>query len=230
MPGELRRFHQSHESGDTPAASDKMKFPMRFWLVVLLTGTALASPDIVNRASPLYWRTEYLASLRVLAGDQAPDAATWSLIGKNHFMLGNYGKAEESFRKAVALAPSNPEYVLWMGRTRGREAERANFVTAPIHASEARQCFEKAVALDPSYREALNDLFSYYLEAPSFLGGGLDKAEAVAQRTKPWSPAEYEYDEAQLALRRKDFGAAEAHFRRALGMAPDEPGRVVDVA
>ena len=35
--------------------------------------------------------------------------------------------------------------------------------------------FERAVALDPANREAVGDLFDYYLGAPGFLGGGANK-------------------------------------------------------
>lgn len=198
--------------------------------LLLISAVALGSTDVVNRAALLYEHTDYQGSLRVLTSDKTPDAATWTLIGKNQFMLGDYAHAGESFKQAVALAPANAESVLWLGRTWGRKAEKANFIAAARNASEARKCFEKAVALDPSYREALNDLFSYYLEAPSIMGGGVDKAEAVARRTKPLSPAEYEYDEAQLALKRKDYAAAEGHFRRATDISPLEPGRVLDLA
>ena len=51
---------------------------------------------------------------------------------------------------------------------------------APGHASKAHRYFEKAVELDPKNLEAMNDLFEYYLEAPGFLGGGFDKAQALA--------------------------------------------------
>ena len=204
------------------------------WLVSFVLfpgGVAFASPDIVQRATPLYQRTEYEASLRVLASDAAPDAANFALTGKNYFMLGRYREAGESFKRAISLAPLNAEYVLWMGRTWGRKAEKGSVVTAPMDASEARRCFEKAVMLDPGYREAINDLFNFYLEAPGFLaGGGLDKAEAMAQRTKPLSPAEYEFDEAQLDLKRKNPAGAESHFRKAFDLAPAEPGRALDMA
>jgi len=204
---------------------------MRFLLSLMFVGgLAVGSPDAVNRAAVLYQHTDYQGALQMLKSDQAPDAATWTLIGKSQFMLGDYAHAGESFKRAVSLAPGNAESMLWLGRTWGRKAEKASFMTAAMNASEARKCFEKAVAIDPHYREALNDLFSYYLEAPSLLGGGTDKAEAIAQRTKPLNPAEYEYDEAQLALKKKDNAAAEKHLRRALELDPAEPGRVLDLA
>src|SRR5439155_8439289 len=73
---------------------------------LLLVVSAAASSDIVNRAHALYERTDYQDSLRILAQDPSPDSATHLLIGKNHFMLGDYKKATEEFDKAIALAPN----------------------------------------------------------------------------------------------------------------------------
>jgi tetratricopeptide (TPR) repeat protein len=103
-------------------------------------------------------------------------------------------------------------------------------MVAGFHASKTRQYLEKAVALIPHYNEALNDLFAFYLEAPGFLGGGVDKAEAIALRIAERSPAEYHFAEAQLAEKRKDYSAAEQHLRHAMEQSPREVGRVIDLA
>ncbi len=197
---------------------------------MLLVVTAVASPDVVRRASALYQRTEYDSSLQVLAEDPAPDAAGYLLSGKNYFMLGDYGKATDFFEKALALAPNNSDCELWLGRAWGRRAETGGWLMAGVHASKVRQCFEKAVALDPHNREAKNDLFSYYLNAPGFLGGGIEKAEAIALSIASERPPESEFEQALLADRRKDYAAAEAHLRRAMELAPTEAGRIVDLA
>jgi Flp pilus assembly protein TadD len=196
----------------------------------LLVVVASASPAVVREASALYQRTDYEDSLHVLAKDPAPDADGYLLSGKNHFMLGNYKGAIEFFEKALALSPNNSDYELWLGRAWGRRAETSGWLTAGVHASRARQHFERAVALDPHDREAKNDLFDFYLNAPGFLGGGLDKAEAIAKSIASERPPESEFEEAQLADRRKDYAAAEAHLRRAMELAPGEAGRVVDLA
>jgi Flp pilus assembly protein TadD len=188
------------------------------------------SPDVVRRASALYQRTEYEDSLHLLREVAAPDAAVYLLSGKNYFMLGDYGQAAEFFEKALVLSPSNSDDELWLGRAWGRRAETGGWLTAPLHASKARQCFEKAVALDPRNREAKNDLFDFYLNAPGFLGGGIEKAEAIAESIARERPPESEFEEAQVADRRKDYAAAEAHLRRAMELAPTEAGRVVDLA
>ena len=198
--------------------------------LLFLVFTAAASPAIVGQASALYQRTEYENSLHVLAEDPEPDAGNYLLSGKNYFMLGDYKKAIEFLEKALASSPNSSEYELWLGRAWGRRAETSGWLLAGVHASRARQCFERAAALDPHNREARNDLFDFYLNAPGFLGGGLEKAAASANTIATERPAEYEFEEAQLADRRKDYALAEAHLRRAMELAPTEAGRIVDLA
>jgi Flp pilus assembly protein TadD len=103
-------------------------------------------------------------------------------------------------------------------------------LTAPGNASKARQYFEKAVELDPRNQEAVNDLFDYYLEAPGFLGGGLNKAETMATHIGTLNPAEGHYAEAQIKDKLKQYSDAEAQLRIAAELAPHQVGRVVDIA
>ena len=182
-----------------------------------------ASPDIVSSANALYQHTEYENSLHALAQDHAPGASNYLLTGKNYFMLGEYKKATEFFEKALAVSPTSSEVELWLGRAWGRRAEGGS-PFAIIYAGRTRQCFEKAVALDPHNREAKNDLFDFYLNAPGFLGGGLDKADAAAKSIATERPAESEFEEAQIAEKRNDFVAAETHLRRAVELAPAHAG------
>jgi Flp pilus assembly protein TadD len=189
-----------------------------------------ASSDVTGRAETLYQQTEYRDSLRLLEGDPAPDAATYELSGKNYFMLGDYDKATKLFEKARALAPAVSDYSLWLGRAYGRRAETETWLLAPVHASKARQWLETAVALDPQNHEAMNDLFDYYLNAPGFMGGGAEKAEAIARRIEHERPPEYHHEMSQLADRRKHYDDAVMHLRKATELAPNELGRVLDLA
>jgi len=91
--------------------------------VCLFPGLLWGSSDVVHRAGLLYQRTEYAESLRLLAQDPAPDAASYLLSGKNYFMSGDYKKAIEFFEKALAISPASSESELWLGRAWGRRAE-----------------------------------------------------------------------------------------------------------
>jgi len=166
----------------------------------------------------------------VLQAIPSKDGAVYALIGRNYYMLGDHKRATDALERAVAADPSNAEYFLWLGRAYGRRAETSSPFTAPGQASKARQYFEKAVALDPHNLEALSDLFEYYLEAPGFLGGGMDKAQAVASRIAAVNTAEGHWAEARIAEKRKEYGNAEAQLRHAIDAAPQQIGKLIELA
>jgi Flp pilus assembly protein TadD len=187
------------------------------------------SPDW-ERARELYQSTEYRESLGMLLPLGQKDAATFGLMGQNYFMIGDYKKATEALEKAVAMEPDNAGFAHWLGRTYGRRAELANPFTAPSYATKSRQMFEKSVALDPSNKGAAGDLLDFYLEAPELLGGGMHRAEGLAARIARTDPAEGHYALALIEEKRKEYTSAEQHLRLARELAPDQVGRVMDLA
>jgi Flp pilus assembly protein TadD len=203
---------------------------MRVFITGIVLSLSLAAGAPLQDAQKLYSRTDYQGALNLLLRLEQKDAKVWMLIGQSHFMSTDYKKAVEAFEKATTLEPKNSEYVHWLGKAWGRRAETAMPLMAPNYASKARQYFERSVMLDSGNKEALNDLFDYYLEAPGFLGGGLNRAEALVQRISDLDQAEGQYAAAQLADKRKEFDKAEQSLRRALELAPRQVGRVIDLA
>jgi Flp pilus assembly protein TadD len=150
--------------------------------------------------------------------------------GKQAYARRDFKQAAQAFEQATAAEPTSANAQHWLGKAYGRLAENASFVSAPRYASKCRQAFEKAVELDGKLREAWSDLFSYYLEAPGFLGGGVDKAERAAAKIAALDAAEGHLAQAELAKKRKDFTKAEAELRRAAESSPKDAGRHVDLA
>jgi Flp pilus assembly protein TadD len=202
----------------------------RLLALLLLVLPALFGQDPLSRGEELYRRTEYSASLAIVAKIAKPGGAAYALAGRNYFMLGDYKKAAEAFQKALALDPAKSEYAHWLGRSFARRAETSAPFLGSMYASKARAYFEKAVALDPNNEAALRDLFDYYLEAPGFRGGGYDKAQAIAQRIAERNPAEGQYAQSELAGQRKQFDTAEEQLRGAMALSQREVGRVLDLA
>ena len=198
--------------------------------LALLGSVVLVCGQDLKKAEELYQHTDYTASLALVASVASPGADAYALMGKNHFMLGHYKQAVDCFQKAAVLEPNNSEHQHWLGRTWGRRAETASPFTAPLAASKALQYFERAVALDPRNSEALDDLFDFYLQAPGFLGGGFEKAAAVAKQIAAVDAAEGHFAQAQLADRRRQYDTAEQQLRRAMELAPRQVGRVLDLA
>jgi tetratricopeptide (TPR) repeat protein len=209
----------------------KIEESVQIYLFTFLTAVSLsaASPEW-TRANSLYQRTEYQQSLALLEAATMKDAAMLQLAGQDFFMLGEYKKASEAFEKAAALDPNNAKLIHWLGRAYGRRAETANPFMAPGLASKTRQMFEKAVELDPSDKDALGDLLDYYLDAPGFLGGGMHKAEMLAQLILREDPAEGHYAQGLVADKKKEYATAEAQFRRAAELAPRQVGHILVLA
>lgn len=214
--------------------NQKGKFSLRVWALLLFTGFLAASvlplrAEDLTKAEALYERTNFEGSLALL-DKQATDGPAMFLLGRDYFMLGDFKKAGDYFEKAAAAEPGNSEYVDWLGRAYGRRAENSNLLMAPGYASKARQAFERAVELDGTNRDALSDLFDYYLSAPGFLGGGSDKAGAVASKMAAVDPSEAYFSEAKLAQKNRQYQQAEQRLRQAVAIAPHEVGRLIALA
>ncbi len=190
---------------------------------------AVTSGDL-EQARKLYQLTDYEASVQILQGLPQKDGMVYELMGQNRLMQGEYKKATELLEKAVESDPGNSDYELWLGRAFGHRAETASPFTAPGYANKARQHFEKAAQLNPRNLDALSDLFEYYLEAPGFLGGGLEKARGIGQQMGAIRAVDGQWAEARMAEKKKEFVSAEEHLKRAAELAPKQASRLVDLA
>jgi tetratricopeptide (TPR) repeat protein len=196
--------------------------------VVFASTLPLRAGDL-SSAEELYKRTNFEGSLALL-DKHAADPATNFLVGRNYFMLADFKKATDYLQKANTAQPDSSEYLDWLGRAYGRRAELSNPLLAPALASKARQAFERAVELDSTNRDALSDLFEYYLNAPHFLGGGYDKATGVADRMAGVDPSEAFFAQAKLAQKHQHYAAAEEHLRQAVAAAPHQIGHLIALA
>jgi tetratricopeptide (TPR) repeat protein len=183
-----------------------------------------------DEARRLYDATEFQQSLHVLGAIPVKDAEVHALTGRNYYMLGDFKRASEALERACNAEPSNADYALWLGRAYGRRAETSGPFTAAGWAFKARQYFEIAARLNPRDLDALSDLFEYYLEAPGILGGGVDKAQAVAGQMAGVDASEGYWAMYKLAERRKDYSRAEEQLRRAVEAAPRSVGKFIELA
>jgi tetratricopeptide (TPR) repeat protein len=202
----------------------------KLWVSALLfSGVLYAGNAEPDRALDLYKRTEYHAAIALLQHANH-DAHTLQLLGQCYFMEGQFSKATDSLERAAALAPNDSNIQHWLGRAWGRRAETSFALNAMGYATKTRDAFERAVRLDPENGEAINDLFDFYLEAPSLLGGGIDKARKLLPSIERLDPAEIHFAQARIEEKQKDFDKAESELRRAAEIAPRSVGRVIDLA
>jgi tetratricopeptide (TPR) repeat protein len=199
-------------------------------VLAALAPIAFAAGPELDRARKLYNLTDFDQSIKVLQSAPQKVASIYQLMGRDYYLLADYKRAVEALEKAVAADPASSENALWLARAYGRRAETSNPISAAGQASKACRYFELAAQLDPKNLDALNDLFDYYLEAPGFLGGGYDKAQTIAARIAGISESEGYAAQAKLAERHKQFGSAEEQLNRAIEAAPQQIGKLFDLA
>jgi Flp pilus assembly protein TadD len=92
--------------------------------------SAADSPQEQGRQ--LYYSADFRGSLQLLLQIPQKDGGVQELIGRNHFMLGDYKKATQAFQAAAAAQPADSDHYLWLGRAFGRRAEQSSPFTAPV--------------------------------------------------------------------------------------------------
>ncbi len=119
---------------------------------------------------------------------------------------------------AVKALPSQSSAHDWMGRAYGMKASGAGPIGGLRLARQVRAEFESAVALDPRSADAANDLAEFYVNAPALVGGGIDKANQLADRVANDLPQTAHRIRALVAVKRKDYATAEQEFRAAVAV------------
>ncbi len=146
------------------------------------------------------------------------DATAHQLLCRVAYAQNQADAAVTQCELAVADDPSNSDHQLWLGRAYGMKARRAGPIAGFRLARKVQASFARAVDLNPNNVAALNDLGEYYVAAPSIVGGGNDKARALAARIMPHFPAAAHRLLARSAEAQNDLATAESQFKQAVAV------------
>lgn len=133
-------------------------------------------------------------------------------------------RADDAVREceaAVAVAQSTQsasDNQLWLGRAYGLKARHAGPINGFKLAKRVQASFAKAVELNPANVAALNDLGEYYVDAPSIVGGGTDKARTLAAQMMPRFPAQAHLLLARIAVEEREYETAETEFKQVIAL------------
>jgi tetratricopeptide (TPR) repeat protein len=161
-----------------------------------------------------------LALLQSSALQNNGQAEAHNLSCRVRFALEEWAEAASECEQAVRLDAQVSNYHLWLGRSLGERADHASFLSAYSLAKRARVEFEKAVGLNPRNIEALADLGEFYAEAPAVVGGGADKAQAIAVQLDKVDAARAGVLRSRIAEQQKDYGTAERELKQAIASSP----------
>jgi len=187
--------------------------------------TSKAAPPLdglaaVNAALQAGQADRALTLLQSLPASAANTGEAHNLRCRVLFTLEQFEAAKNECEQAVALDAQNSNYHLWLGRTLGEMADRANFMSAYALAKRARSEFEQAAQLDPRNADALADLGEFYSSAPGVVGGGMDKAANVASQLDRVDPARAHELRAAIARENRDMNTAERELKAAVAASP----------
>lgn len=201
-------------------------------VLVLALGSVWAEPSTPSAEQLLQSGRvdDALAIIQQRIASKSNDAEAYNLLSRAHYALNNYDPAIKAGEKAVALAPNNATYHLWLGRAYGRKAEHASWWTAASLAGKMRDEFERSVQLNGDNIDARTDLAEFYIEAPGIVGGGKDKAEGQAKAVEMRDSATAHWIRARLAEKDKRFDVAEAEYKAAIQDSGDRPDNWLSLA
>ena len=158
---------------------------------------------------------EAAALLHETVNSQPDNAKARQLLCRVYYAQEMADAAIRECELAAAADPNDSDTQMWLGRAYGLKASRVNALSAFALAKKVHSAFERAVQLNPANVHAMSDLGEYYVAAPAIVGGGLDKAQRLAQQLQPYSAARYHRLLAEIADKKKDTATAEAEYRAA---------------
>ncbi|HEV2351466.1 MAG TPA: hypothetical protein VG028_16655 [Terriglobia bacterium] len=183
--------------------------------------TALVKSGHWKRARPLIER-QYLA--------HPNSAETAWLLSQVKLAFGDLDQALTLAEKAVAIDGKNSSYHYQLAVVCGRTAEKASLFSKGHWAKRFKEEAETAASLDAKNLDARLGLLEYYLQAPRLMGGGKDKARAMADEIARIDAASGDVAQARIAQDEKDRAGEGAYFAKAAEAGPKTYDALITVA
>ena len=157
------------------------------------------------------------------------DAELNYLMSQIDDAFGDLAGARDLAEKSVGLNNGESRYHRQLADVDGETAQTASLFAKGGWAKKFKAEAETAAALDPKNLDARFDLLEYYLQAPRLMGGGKDKAAAMAEEIAKIDPAQGYLAQARLAEDRKDAATQESWLLKAAAAKPNDHDILVAV-
>jgi tetratricopeptide (TPR) repeat protein len=195
------------------------------FFILLLSGVRVLLADTAQANALLQQGriNEAIVELHQLLVTNPDDPKAHQLLCRCFYAQEMAESAIHECELAVSNAPSSSDNQMWLGRAYGLKASHSNPLTALGPAIKVRKAFERAVLLDPENVHAMSDLGEFYVAAPSLIGGGLDRAQALAARMQQHFPSQAHRLLALIAEKKNDHTTAETEYEIAVaaGKSPE---------
>lgn len=165
--------------------------------------------------------SDAVAAATQLAATYPQEAEAHALLGTMLMSQDQPEPAVKAYERAVELDASNSELRRRLGDAYGFSAQKAGLFSKLGWAKKCLAAYQKAVELDPKNIRAHESLLGFYQQAPSVVGGGMDKAYAQAEEIKKLDGDRGRLAYAQLYVSEKKFTEAFTLFEEVLANQPE---------
>lgn len=135
------------------------------------------------------------------------------------------GKAEDAVDAAEELVDAQPQSAqaqYWLGNAYGSRIGQVGMLSKMMIAGNLRDAYQEAIRLDPELVDARANLVQFYLQAPSAIGGGVDKAKAQQLEIAKRDTARGHVAQAQILMAEEQPEAALKAYETALALKPKD--------
>ena len=200
-----------------------MKTASILFMILLGPGLSLAAETDLEKAARLLKDkrpAEAQAVLEQAIQSNPENIEAVELLGRVHLRLLDFSQAEACASKAIQLDPDRASAHCLMAMAASNQIQQADVFKKLSLSKTVLVEFSRALELDSRNREAQEGLFYFYFQAPAIVGGGLEKAAALAERSLKTDPAMGHAMKARLFAARKDPGNAQAEYHLAIAADP----------
>lgn len=200
---------------------------LRYFIFLALTGLPAfaADPDLREQVTALFKQRQWVEAqviLQKVTASEPNNAAAWFYLGQTYLFRDDAGNSVPAFEKATTLAPDDSIYQCYLGDAYGLSALKAGLFSKLGWAEKCKGAYDRAVELDPKNIRARVSVMEFCRQAPSFLGGGMDKAYEQAAEIQKLDPVRGRKAYAGLYIAEKKYADAFALYESALREKPGD--------
>lgn len=204
---------------------------MKMLLLLFILPIALIAQTPLDQGKVLYESRKLDQAKKIFQSiddddKQYPQAQYY--LGRIAFDEKNWDDAEEFLEEAIEADGKVADFHLWLGHTLGNMIGDANMLRKTMIAPKLRDAYARAVELKPDLVDAHWGLMMFCMEAPSVMGGGLDKAKAEAQAIAKYNEADGHRAMGAIYNKEQKFPDAEKEFTLAWKANPKYTGPLLN--
>ena len=163
-----------------------------------------------------------LPNAEVFAKANPKNTEALILLTRARLQAGKSELAVNSAEKAATLSPNNAQAQFWLGNAYGSQIGKVGMLSKMSLAPKLRDAFEATIRLDPNNLDARESMLQYYLQAPSVVGGGKDKAVLQVKEIAKRDAARGHLAQAQIYMADKNTAAALKSYEAAYAAKPSD--------